>query len=502
MFMDLSTKQSKVKSSQSAYRRHRGVHREGHTITNMNRYDLDSDSILPPELRTKLYRLFGQIEREFEKVYSENVSLQEKVEALNERLESYTNCSIDKPAPDITDSSEISAKPKRSASQISQKIKSTYKVSTSKIVSSFRTAPTAYNLVREYSGHRDGVWEVSVSKAGHPVLGTASADHTARIWCIESGVALQQYIGHQGSVNSIRFHPNQDLALTGSGDRTAHIWKMQFTLPSHLEFMMRSKSDYGYTLMAKSHSSGEDDLEGSEKEDPLEDGIDSSQEAALVKTPAVELNGHMCVVIAADWMAGGEQVITASWDRTAILYESETGEQVNTLTGHHQELTDVCAHPSQRLVVTSSKDTTFRLWDMRDPSLEVNVFQGHTQPVTSSVFAGVDKVVSGSDDRTVKVWDLKNMSSPIVTIRTDSAVNRLAVSQSQNLIAIPHDNRNVRLYDIQGARVGRLPKSNRQGHSRMVCSVTWAEESSLCHLFSCGFDRQVLGWQINVAAKE
>lgn len=65
----------------------------------------------------------------------------------------------------------------------------------------------------------------------------------------------------------------------------------------------------------------------------ISDGIDSSQEAALVKTPAVELNGHMCVVIAADWMAGGEQVITASWDRTAILYESETGEQVNTLTG-------------------------------------------------------------------------------------------------------------------------------------------------------------------------
>lgn len=472
-----------------SYRRHRGSHRDGHSIANMNRYDVDSDSILPPEIRTRLYRSFGQIEREFENLYSENLSLQERIEALNERLESYTNCSIDKPAQDINDGSELSVKPKRSASQISQKIKSTYKVSTSKIVSSFRTTPAAYSLVREYAGHRDGVWEVSVSKAGHPVLGTASADHTARIWCIESGVTMQQYVGHQGSVNSIRFHPNQDLALTASGDRTAHIWKMQFTLPSHLEVM-------------KSHSSGEDDLEGSEKEEQLEDSTDPSHEAALVKTPAVELTGHTCVVIAADWMTGGEQVISASWDRTAILYDSESGVQVNTLTGHHQELTGVCTHPSQRLVVTSSKDTTFRLWDMRDPSLEVNVFQGHTQPVTSSVFAGAEKVVSGSDDRTVKVWDLKNMSCPIVTIRTDSAVNRLAFSNTHNLIAIPHDNRNVRLFDITGVRVGRLPKSNRQGHSRMVCSVTWAEENSLCNLFSCGFDRQVLGWQINISAKE
>ena len=68
-------------------------------------------------------------------------------------------------------------------------------------------------------------------------------DHTARIWCIESGVTMQQYVGHQGSVNSIRFHPNQDLALTASGDRTAHIWKMQFTLPSHLEVMV-SENDF------------------------------------------------------------------------------------------------------------------------------------------------------------------------------------------------------------------------------------------------------------------
>jgi len=36
---------------------------------------------------------------------------------------------------------------------------------------------------------------------------------------------LLQYYGHHGSVNSIRFHPTNDLVLTASGDNTAHIWK-------------------------------------------------------------------------------------------------------------------------------------------------------------------------------------------------------------------------------------------------------------------------------------
>lgn len=41
--------------------------------------------------------------------------------------------------------------------------------------------------------------------------------------------------------------------------------------------------------------------------------------------------------MAADWLPSGEQVITASWDRTALLYDVETGELLQTLTGSMRE---------------------------------------------------------------------------------------------------------------------------------------------------------------------
>ena len=73
-------------------------------------------------------------------------------------------------------------------------------------------------------------------------------------------------------------------------------------------------------------------------------------------------------------------------------------------TGHDQELTHVCAHPVQQLLVTSSLDATFRLWDFRAPPIHsVNVFQGHSKAVNSAVFSLQDNVVSGSDDHIVKV---------------------------------------------------------------------------------------------------
>lgn len=88
------------------------------------------------------------------------------------------------------------------------------------------------------------------------------------------------------------------------------------------------------------------------------------------------------------------------------------------------------------------------------------------------------------------------MRYPVSTIRVDSAVNRLSVSVN-GIIAIPHDNRHVRLFDLTGQRLARLPRSSRQGHSRMVASAAWAEESIAgVSLFTSGFDRRVLGWNI------
>ena len=62
-----------------------------------------------------------------------------------------------------------------SASQISQRLKLTYKTSTSKIVSSFKQASQTCVCVREYRGHRDGVWEVTGSRTDPQVIGTAAA---------------------------------------------------------------------------------------------------------------------------------------------------------------------------------------------------------------------------------------------------------------------------------------------------------------------------------------
>lgn len=418
----------------------------------------------------KLHNLFREIEQEFEQLYAEKELLQEKLDTLCARDVAAIG---DRPLEVLETESVSSKSLKSKLSSSGSKLKASQVKA--KIVSSFKAHNVVSSVVREFVGHKDGVWHVAV-KLGQPLIGSASADHLACIWSVDSGKCLLQYQGHNGSVNSIKFHANQDLVLTSSGDGTAHIWQ----------------AAVNYEKFSKKAQSSDDEFTENSSEDL--DRID------VLRTPLCEFssNGHNSVVVCADWLAGGEQIITAGWDRVAILWNVETKEPVQSLTGHDAELTYVSAHPTQKLVVTASRDSTFRLWDFRDSIPAVSVFQGHTEEVTSAILTKDDKVVSGSDDRSVKVWELRNMRSALAHIRTDSAVNRLAVS-ANSVIAIPHDNRDVRLFDLNGQRLARLSRqSNRHtGHTRMVSCVAWSDDSnSAINLYSAGFDKRIIGWNL------
>jgi len=110
---------------------------------------------------------------------------------------------------------------------------------------------------RDYVGHRDGVYEVTLcgstnSMSKHGVLGTGSADRTARLWSLHSSQFLYNYTGHKGAVNSIRFHPSEPIVCTASGDKTCHIWKIpQVTLKILEQLGDHNPSSYDCTTKSK-----------------------------------------------------------------------------------------------------------------------------------------------------------------------------------------------------------------------------------------------------------
>lgn len=198
-------------------------------------------SSLPPAVRVRLYELFVQIEREFEMLHAENASLQERIDRLQQqKSQQQLRQSLSQPhyyqpygshqVPSSTSGGslvhtdmgegdnvsgqvkfqQVSAAPSggHRTGLYAHKIKShtnKLRAQTNRLMSNFKGQALNCQPVRRYVGHKDGIWEVTVSRMGLPLLGTASADHTAMVWGMHSGSALLQYAGHQGSVNSIRY---------------------------------------------------------------------------------------------------------------------------------------------------------------------------------------------------------------------------------------------------------------------------------------------------------
>ena len=168
-------------------------------------------------------------------------------------------------------------------------------------------------------GHKDGLWDISISRLGHPLIGTASADKTARIWGVDSGKCLTLYTGHTGSVNGIAFHPTQDIVLTVAGDGTGHIWQAAPVLPdsANLPISTQVSSD------DSPESGSEDDLGNGpnshrsgyvSSERPSANSNNSAGQFTTVRTPISTLVGHQGVVISCQWL-NEVMAVTAGWDR-------------------------------------------------------------------------------------------------------------------------------------------------------------------------------------------
>ncbi|XP_044930779.1 WD repeat-containing protein 37-like [Mustela putorius furo] len=100
------------------------------------------DSKLPSSVRSTLLELFGKIEREFENLYIENLELRREIETLNERL------AVEGQAVEGAELSkgQLKTKASHSTSQLSQKLKTTYKASTSKVRRALALGPLLWYL--------------------------------------------------------------------------------------------------------------------------------------------------------------------------------------------------------------------------------------------------------------------------------------------------------------------------------------------------------------------
>ena len=87
------------------------------------------------------------------------------------------------------------------------------------------------------------------------------------------------------------------------------------------------------------------------------------------------LKGHNNWVTAVAFSPDSKRLVSGSLDKTAKVWELETGRELLTLNGHHDEVTGVEFSSDGQRIVTSGRDGEVRVWSvapLKTPSENLN----------------------------------------------------------------------------------------------------------------------------------
>jgi len=200
------------------------------------------------------------------------------------------------------------------------------------------------------------------------------------------------------------------------------------------------------------------------------------------KQLVARLIGHDWSVSSLEFSRDGAQLVTASGDRTARIWDASrwlsAGAESNgevrvshsstTLIGHTSMVFSAAFNPIRAAVVTASADGTVRVWDARTGQ-ELNRLIGHTGPVRVARFRVFPRsramkpgrsetvkpmlVATASEDGTARIWDARQVELPFDRLVGNQAAVRTAVYNwnGTKLLTASADG-TARIWDIKNTK--------------------------------------------------
>jgi len=281
--------------------------------------------------------------------------------------------------------------------------------------------------------HRGPVTRTIFTPDSRLVL-TASKDKTAKLWDARSG-RLVRVLHHDGAVNDAAFSDDGRVAATASHDRTARLWE----IPS------------GNPLTVFLH------------ERPVR-RVSINGDGSLVATVAADVQGHLQArlfrrfggsptvlpqlgVRSARFSPDGQLLVTASANRTAVLWETSTGAETFALGGARNGLLDAVFSPEGKLVATASADGVSRLYLART-GRRIQALIGHTNAVTSLAFSPDGNwLVTASPDRTARIWATTTGHPGFVLVGDSESITSASFSPNGSLVITSSSDGAARIWD-------------------------------------------------------
>lgn len=239
------------------------------------------------------------------------------------------------------------------------------------------------------SGHQAPVYTATFGRAG---LVTGDAAGVVRVWDLESGQVVRTLEGHGGSVYRAIHSADGSMLVTGDESGTVRVWDaasgtLRHTLTGHPGSIYSLAFAPSMTLLASGDTAGVVRLWNPVTGESH--GVHTTHAGAIYRVAFSPDSGKV-----------------ASADAKGMVRLQEVGGAHRVeLTGHRSSVWPFAFRPDGRQLATSSNDGTVRLWDTATGQCQ-KVLRGHGRRIVSARFSADGSMLATSgNDGVVRIWD-------------------------------------------------------------------------------------------------
>ncbi|TFK17056.1 WD40 repeat-like protein [Coprinopsis marcescibilis] len=233
-------------------------------------------------------------------------------------------------------------------------------------------------LHKRYQVHRDCC--LDVDWLTDDAFASAGADMRINIINIHENQPIKHLEGHEDEINQIRSNPSGTKVATCSDDMTARIYRVD------------------------NISSAMDAIPG----------LSSSDNVVL-------LQGHKHSVSTVSWCpktpTGNHEIVaTASFDNTARLWDSVTGQCLHVIEDHKRPVYAIAFSPNGQFFATGGGDGWLHIFDMKNYERKWSWFAGADKPGVFEIdwqiqADGVNRIALALEGRQVAVIDVSKLAA-------------------------------------------------------------------------------------------
>jgi len=254
-------------------------------------------------------------------------------------------------------------------------------------------------IVQRYGGHTKVVLDFALSKNGSQLL-TGSGDRTAHLYDANTGELIKEFKGHRDLVWDVGFSHDETKIVTSSSDGSVRVWDIETGAQLTYIYLSddRKKISTGYTVKFSPNDLYLFIGNTQGKLERWEIGTGKKVQ---------EFVGHTNVSMDFEFFDNGKKLASVGWDNSVRTWDMGSGFQIRKFDAHQDPVHAVAISTNNSWMATAGTDRIAILWDINSGKL-LKKFVGHKSIISAVQFSPDNKhLITGSIDGITKIWDLE-----------------------------------------------------------------------------------------------